>query len=880
MDWRAVWPVPLALASAALLAGGIFVGVLKMPKDDPAVPLSEAGKAFELGRFGDALEILNHDAVGMFNKGLMVPEQQLEFFTLRARSLYFGQEKLGIELESNYRRVLEAYDAAVRAGLKVTAADTGAMVSAHLFLGESEKAVRLARTLAGVDEERRLRLYRRIVERALRERASGGAKAGRGGPALELLAEMVEMPGLSLEERAWVAARQAELRLAGGFYEEASVRLLRDLNRFDALDRGSRAELMFLLGKAYVLSGKGARALEYLESAEGGLSEFDERRGEAGVLRGQVLAGQGDTEGAREQFERVVTRFGDSGQQLSALVGLGDAEGALGNTPASLKAFGDALGLVGEHGAATGVTYQGLGERLLGKAQDRLLLGEPGEALKYAQLSQEAFRRGGRVPAGVNMALAIASRASAERIIAEAGGGGGGGGVGGRVDWGVISDISATEAKGYLIDAAINFRQHARMMTIEDYQAQMDSLWNAGEAFDRAGDTEGAIEAFSTFVQGARADFPRRAEAVFRLAQVYESRGEFGTASRLYEQLVGQRESREGFAGVWADRSLVPLARCYIQGVDDGEETAGAGAGAGGAKGEGAKERGAKESGAKEAAAPASKDGAKVAAAGARAAKIEESQKRAVALLSGVVDGGALLEPDAADFNEALTLLGELHHQRGEYEQAVARLRQSLQRDPDGVRSTMVRYKLADSHRRLAVGMASGSSDEPLSQRAASEATRVSHLDAAERLYRQVAGDIAKKPAARVSRVEGLVRRNSLLYAADCVYLSGRYAEAVRHYLSVRDQYPQDPASMVAMTQTVSALVKLERWDEARTVHERARALLASIPDEVWNDPSRLMPMERRHWESWLASKLQIEGRGPAGDGGVAGVPAGQRGEP
>jgi hypothetical protein len=64
---------------------------------------------------------------------------------------------------------------------------------------------------------------------------------------------------------------------------------------------------------------------------------------------------------------------------------------------------------------------------------------------------------------------------------------------------------------------------------------------------------------------------------------------------------------------------------------------------------------------------------------------------------------------------------------------------------------------------------------------------------------------------------------------------------------------------MMGLVQTVSSLVKLQRWDEAQAVHERAKALLASMPDSVWNEPDRLLPMERRHWEAWLESRLQLE---------------------
>jgi tetratricopeptide (TPR) repeat protein len=910
VDWKTVWPVPLSLAAGALLVSGVVAGVLKMPKDDPAIPLEQAQELYDQEQYLDALHILNADAVPMFNRGLMVEPQRRDFYTLRARSLLYGQQKMGIEQADNYKRIIEAFTSARKAGLTLEPADHSGLASAHLYLGEMDGAVKHARALAGVDEERRRKLYRRIVEKTLR----AGTRDTR--LALELLSEMVEMPVLDAAERAWVVARQAELRIAAGFAEEAAVRLLRDFNKFDGLDRVSRAELLFLLGKSYYLAGRGAHAIEFLEAAERDLPDFDERRGESAVLRGQVRQAAGDNESARESFERVARGYAQSPQQQPALLGLAESEAALGNTDAALKAFGELVEMTTSRGPQGGVTLAQIGERLVARSQDLLLQHEPLEALRFAVRAEDAFRRAGGIPAPAHLAIAVANRASAERVLAEAGLTEAYADPTGRVNWRSVSDVSETEAKGYLIDAGVHYRQHARQMTIADYDAQMDSLWNAADSFDRAGDTDAAIEAFSAFMAGARADYPRRAEGQFRLARVYESRGEYDTAATLYEQLISRRDDRTGTTGVWADRSLVPLARCYMrapvtgadqaQGAKDGpkpdevkkDEPATAKAdkasekndekpgekkddhaGAKGAKNQKGNDKSKDKSEQQQQA-----TGEAVKSSKERAAA---NQERAVELLTSVVDGGRLLEPDAPEYKEALAQLGELHHQRREWDQAIARLRQALQRDPDAPRANVLRFKLADSQRQAAIELTTTTltAGEPLSQRASTEAARQAHLEGAERLYRQVAADIARLPAGRVSRVERAMRRNSVFYAADCVYLAGRYAEAVRNYLAARDQYPNDPASLVALAQTVSALVKLGRMEEAQTIHDRAKQLLASIPESAWSDPDNLLPMERKHWEAWLESRLLIDqqarsGRLGQGQGGARAGAAADAGAP
>jgi len=854
VDWKSVWPIPLAIGSVALLGAGIVIGIKRMPTHDPELPLARTRAQVGSEDYVSALGTLNAELLPLLNTDRLSTEQQREFYQLRGRSLMFGQEKLGVSEPENYRGIIEAFDAGRRLGLVLEPTDTAGLVQAHLALGQTDKAVALTRSLAGQDEARRLRLYRQIVEETLRGGEQRGAqKDPNMGIALELLAELLEMPDLPLKDRAWVVARQAELRLAGGFADEAAVRLLRDVNKFDALDKESKAELLFLLGKSYSLAGMPAEAVQYLLAAERDLPGFDERRAESGVLRAQAQQGWGQNEDARELFEAVAKGFAESPWQVPALLGLAETHGALGDSKSSLEAFREVIAAVGtrkSEGKDTGgITYELIGERLLDRSQDKHLQGSPNEALAYALAAQDAYRAAGSVPAAVHLALALANRGSAEKIIKEAGLTGAA-----RPDWSAISPVTATEAKGFLIDAGENYRQHSRLITSADYDAMMESLWNAGESFDLAGDAEGAIESFSTFLQGARADYPKRSEGVFRLGQVYESQGTYNIAAGLYEQLIAQRDNPQGFAGVWADRSIVPLARCLINDTGAGPESA-----ANPEANPEAKPQANPEAKLGEVA-PGAKEGEAKVEAGVEASKRgARNQERAIELLTTVIDGGRLLEPEAEEYLQALAELGELHYRRGEYAQAIARLRDAVRRDPDSARAATLRYKMADAHRLSAVTLGEEANDEPLVDRRARAAERLEHLREAEQLYRTVAADLGRKPSGRLSKMEQLIRRNAVFYAADCVYMAGNFAEAVRQYLAARDQYPTDPASMMGLVQTVSSLVKLQRWDEAQAVHERAKALLASMPDSVWNEPDRLLPMERRHWEAWLESRLQLE---------------------
>jgi tetratricopeptide (TPR) repeat protein len=98
--------------------------------------------------------------------------------------------------------------------------------------------------------------------------------------------------------------------------------------------------------------------------------------------------------------------------------------------------------------------------------------------------------------------------------------------------------------------------------------------------------------------------------------------------------------------------------------------------------------------------------------------------------------------------------------------------------------------------------------------------------------------------------------RNSFFFRGDCAFELADFEEAIRQYDAARERYPRDPASLVALTQVVSALIEKGELDKARVANEKARKFYESLPESAWDDPA--LPMGKREWERWLASQTRL----------------------
>ncbi len=372
----------------------------------------------------------------------------------------------------------------------------------------------------------------------------------------------------------------------------------------------------------------------------------------------------------------------------------------------------------------------------------------------------------------------------------------------GSIDWATVDPVVAEEARSGFKAAGDRFAEHSRRAFVTNAEAAGESLWMAADAYDRAGAPDLAVAALKSYVQEQRDD-ARWVEAKFRLAHAFQAAGEYESAKMLYEEIISQHE-----ASRFAYRSYAPLAICYllISGDKDWE--------------------------------------------------------RAESRLLAVLQGG-VLEPDSAEFREALLELGLMYRRIGKYTLAIERLDEALTRYPDLGQRPDVVMALADSHRMAADEIEQMFVEAmPLAERLRLEATEKERLIAALDAYTRVRDIIDGRGKGRPRPADAERLRNSLFFRAECAYELGRhdpayFEQAISAYDAVAQKYADDPASLVALVQIVNCYDAMGRPFQAQTAQQRAKARLRDLPADAWKDAR--VPMSRQQWEDWLETSLRLE---------------------
>lgn len=861
VDWKAIWPVPVLALGTLALFGGVIQGVLKAPKTDPAAPLAQVRSAVEAREFESAIQTVNDRLVPAITMGALTNEAAAETLILRARAILGGQAAMGVRLPENDRAAIADFERAAEFGAKLTPADLAEKAEAFAALGESKKAVDVARELPSSAKDRQLAILRKVVE------ANLAGEDVRYDQTLALLTELLDAEGATTDDRAWAVARQSELRLAMNYDEEAIAKLLVAIPRLENIKPERRGELTFLLGRAYYQAGQYDQARRQLDSARGFLPPHESLHGEATVLIGRIMQAGGQLDEAREEFQGVREQHAGSSAAVLAQLGLAETQAASGDDAAALVDYdgviesllnpeparpgheeaggghvegspktpdahaGDTKDLpkdapkADEQGHAEGpknaahdpaqkgaapkprrviaprrdLNVEIVGRSLMDRYAERSSAGEHAGALPFVNAARRLFTGAGEpLPAEVLLGLGSSNRAVGMKILDEARTT-----PQGQLPVDRISPVTQAEAKRYLIEAGESFRDHASKVVVSDKTAYDQSTWNSADCFDLAADRENAKMAFSTYIQSAAGDDPRRPEARFRLAQILLAERDYGAAAAGYRQLIDAAAA--GSSGPWADAALVPLARCYL--LDD---------------------------------------------------KPDNDAEAEALLLSAL--SGATIPPESEIYRAALVELGETMYAKGRYAEAIERLEEAVNRYRDHERFAVLTFKLADAHR-LSAGELAEELKQAKPQRDREEMTvlREQRLREAARLYDLTLEVLAAKDRRKFTPMDTLAERNSTFARADVAFEQADYDRAIVLYDAARQKYSADPASLVAMVQIVNSYVAQEKWSEAVTANERARQQLAALPEQVWTSPD--LPMERKHWERWLDAGAVLDRR-------------------
>ncbi len=794
-SWRNLWQIPTLVLAVVLLIGGLVVWFRSQPEADLSSPLQEAERLVEAGKFDEAIAELNGGARGFIDSGKATTDQIIRFRLARARAFSGAQQAMAISLEPNYRTIIDDYLAAEHEGAKLQPDDVVRLARSLIGVGDIDKALTRIGSLPADQNAQRTKLTREVIEHNL------AAKDRREPLTLDLLANIATDPDALPEDRSWVLVKQTELLLSLHRVEEAITKLLREIQRLRDVTPGRTGELYVLLGEAYFEAGQPDNAEKQLDAADGLLDAGSLLRARATLLLGRIAQNRGERglAQARERFTKVVNEYRSSPSYLPAVLGLAEVDAVDRDFDQSLERYAEVVDAVRKGEAPRDVGRDAVSESLLNRYRERDDDHDRLTALRYAQMAESLYREND-TPATIVLALARTNRELADERMEQAK-------ASHAADFTVMDLDPATraEVKRYYLAAGDYFRRHAEKVAAADVDRSSESLWTAADSYDRAGDLDLARKAFAAYADGASDTDPNRPAAKFRLAQIFQADSDFTPAIALYEELraatsdPGQPEA----AGTWADRSIVPLAMCYLGDKDP------------------------------------------------------QNDVRAETLLKSVVDG-SLLSPDAKDYREALIQLGNMYYAAGRYPDAIVRFEEVVERYGDSGDTEAIRFKLADSHRLEADRIETTlTATLPQSVEGELKAKRLEHLRTAMKLYDRVRQGLEAADAARMTELDKTYLRNASFYVGDCAFDLGEYDKAVAAYDAAALKYADDPSSLVAMAQIVSAYLAEGRLAQARTANERARRQLARFPDEVWNRPD--LPMQKKHWERWLDARTVLE---------------------
>lgn len=610
---------------------------------------------------------------------------------------------------------------------------------------------------------------------------------------VEMLAGMLADPDLPSEHRVWALARQAELLIDQGYPEEAINKLLRAMPRLAAGQSAPEVgELFVWLARAYMDTRDLTSAASQLERASELLSADDPLQAKVNLMAARILEGRNDLSEARERYQHVIAQFADAPEELEALLGLAGVYAQRDEHAEAADTYAQLVTRFVQGAKHPTVTPAFVAQSLMSRFHERFEAEDDTTAHRYSTMAEDLFGAD-QAPDDVIQAQADVNRRLAERAI------GGAVSVLAKLD---LDPATASQVQRQFRAAAGYYRMMADRTVVTDPAIYQSSLWSAADCYDRSGDREKAIAAFDEFSKGFPDD-PRQPEAIFRLAEAYKAVGDLQRASELYRGLIDAHERGDrSTAGPFADASYVPLAQTYLLDNDPAND--------------------------------------------------KEAEQKLMEVASGRLGG-----TNTDSFREAVIELGNLFFQTGQYEEGIERLRESTARYPDDPRIHQMEFKLAECSR-LSAAAVEKELDEAMPDARRRELTeaRAERLRDAAASYETVARGLETKDPRRRSALEELMMRNSSFYVADCAFDLGQYETAIRLYDAAREKYPKDPASLVAMTQIVSAHIKQGDFKRAATANERARRFYASLPESAWDDPN--LPMTRKEWERWLDSMARL----------------------
>ena len=712
---------------------------------------------------------------------------------LMGQSLQALQQQKHISLRDYHEQIVQQTQLAVKLGVRPAYDLERRLGESYEALGRKPQALEHYRQAAAMDPDHALRLQRKVIELQL---ATGDV-----GPAEASLDAYLQAPDVSDGERAWALCNRAKLRVDKGDFVGGRT-LLDKAAKLDA-DPALAGQVTYYQGYCAAKLGDAAGAERLLRTARQQLRTDNPLDADAACLLGQLSADRNDYKTAASFYQDVLVNHPDSPAAPTARLGRGLAKLADPTGADDDAGLADLNELARQTLAADPPVPADNATVAAGLARAAALLAARGNYAGTIELLDGQEQLDAHLTAPFYHQLSVVFERRADQLDPRAAEPGL---AGDRQGSSTAADAvrRSKQSRDMLVHAADASVAEARALTLSDDKGYALALWRGIDLYDRGADLPAAIDALQLFVDERPTD-PLAPTALFRLGRAYQQAGQFDKAIAAY-----QRNQFLYPNSLAASRSAVPLAEAYMA-------------------------RGPADFG------------------------------RAEAVLRGVIEGNPLLTPEADEYRQALFELARLYYRTDRYEQAIARLTDWTGRYADDDRMGQALFLTADSYRKSAalldpksnaIGVAPGSSPSSpkakpavaVLDQAEAAAARRDRLELARAAYDAVVTHYREVPAK--TDLDRLYNKLAHFYRADCLFDSGRYAEAIRQYDAAAFRYQDDPSSLAAYVQIVNAYYALGKPDEARAANERAKVMLRQMPAGSFANDTFAMPKE--YWENQL----------------------------
>lgn len=824
--WSQVWHVPVLLLGLLLLGIGVYVALPSADTDDFPAALDSVRAYLLAGNLAKAAELL--DVVdGRIDRASKAD---------RTRSLLLRGDLRHAEeaveqwvVPSRVTRIIEAYEAAEVLGydLAVDEVRLERMARMYASTGRTAEAMAVVERLKDAVPSRRYGVLKRIIQHAWASAVTT--------PPEDLIALVTRYrkevreepdPDQRRDAQIWGLSIQARLYLDDG----DPGRALDFLNprRANLASVGGEEDL----GPLIVLQAESLRRVGDYDAADVMFqhAQLKLAHDPTSVLHAEILVGQaqialahrGEVDTALEHFRNAATRFPTAPGYPTALIGMADCEARSGADARAEARFREAAEHLATSSPRDATAKRMLVEMIVTHYQRHFDMFRYEQALRYLRVLPLLYDQ--HPPTDLLARFAETHQRIAESRLSHAAEAGSAveAEAPDRQDTEddttdpaaehVAADdpeaarrLARREAAMHFGEAAQFYYNHARSVTVSDDQAHGSSLWNAAINFDRARLWERAIEVLEQFQQTRPSD-PRRLDASIMLATAHQANGDHRVAVEHFDRLIQSHpRTRQAHA------SRVPLARCHI------------------ALGQ---------------------------------------LNKALAELNHVVENNDVVTPDSKEYLASVIELGRLHYRMEQYEAAISRLQEAVDRDPDSPEIGLLYGYLADAYR-MSVPQLDAVLAEAVtrSQSEVLSRERTRRLEQAKEAFDHAIDLLEVRPAAVRTPLEELYLRNSYFYRGDCDFMLERYESSIALYHEAVKRWDQHPGSLVAWMQIVNAHCALQQFQDAKVELGNAQFALQRMPENAFDDPN--LPISREHWKQWFhwTSELGIYAQADAETG-------------